>query len=138
MRASLAFKRYLDIAVLIEKPVVIVTDNDENIKINIQEKNKDYQQSFFTYYYEQDENLDTIEPSVLAVNLDKDGQPTETFRKAISSNNSMMKRDKYGVLNYMSGSANKSEWAYRVFGATVTIKYPEYIENVIKHFEQQS
>lgn len=28
---SLAFKRYLDIAVLIEKPVVIVTDNDGKV-----------------------------------------------------------------------------------------------------------
>jgi len=135
---SLAFKRYLDIAVLIKKSVVIVTDNDGNIKENIHEKYKEYQQELFTYYHETDETLHTIEPSVLAVNLDENGQPTEVFRKAISSRNSMMKRDKQGVLDFMSSSGNKSEWAYRVFESTEKINYPEYITNVIKHFEQHS
>lgn len=132
---SLAFKRYLDIAVLIEKPVVIVTDNDENIAVNITGKYSDYQQPYFTYYYEHNETLDTIEPSVLAVNLDKNGEPTEMFRRAISARGSMMKRDKQGVLDFMSAPANKSEWAYRVFEATEKINYPEYIANVVKHFE---
>lgn len=135
---SLAFKRYLDIAVLIEKPVVIVTDNDGSIVEKINGKYADYQKSIFTYYYEQDEKLHTIEPSVLAVNLDQDGQPTERFKKAISANGSMMKRDKQGVLNFMSAPANKSEWAYRVFEAEEKINYPEYIANVVKHFEQHS
>ena len=135
---SLAFKRYLDIAVLIEKPVVIVIDNDENIEKNIKGKFSDYQQPYFTYYYEHDETLDTIEPSVLAVNLDENGQPTETFRKAISAKGSMMKRDKQGILDFMSSPVNKSEWAYRVFEAEETINYPEYITNVVKHYEQHS
>lgn len=135
---SLAFKRYLDIAILIEKPVVIVTDNDGSIDKKISAKYTDYQQRIFTYYYEHDEKLHTIEPSVLAVNLDADGQPTEIFKKAISSNGSMMKRDKQGVLDFMSAPANKSEWAYRVFEAEEKINYPEYIINVIKHFEQHS
>ena len=132
---SLAFKRYLDIAALVKKHVVIVTDNDGSIKENIDEKYSDYQQEFFTYYHEKNETLHTIEPSVLAVNLDENGQPTEVFKRAISSRNSMMKRDKQGVLDFMSASANKSEWAYRVFEAAEKINYPEYITNVIKHFK---
>ena len=135
---SLAFKRYLDIAVLIEKPVVIVTDNDGSIVEKINGKYADYQKSIFTYYYEQDEKLHIIEPSVLAVNLDQDGQPTEIFKKAISSRGSMMNRDKQGVLDFMSAPANKSEWAYRVFEAEEQINYPEYITNVVMHFEQYS
>ena len=135
---SLAFKRYLDIAVLIEKPVVIVTDNDENIEVNIKGKYSDYQLPYFTYYYEQNETLDTIEPSVLAVNLDDNEQPSETFRRVISAKGSMMKRDKQGILDFMSAPANKSEWAYRVFEAAEKINYPEYITNVINHFEQHS
>ncbi|MBQ7587345.1 MAG: AAA family ATPase [Lachnospiraceae bacterium] len=135
---SLAFKRYLDIAVLMEKPVVIVTDNDKNIEKNIKEKYRNYQHQFFTFYYEQDESLNTIEPSVLAANLDETGQPTEIFKKAISSRGSMMNRDREGVLDFMSAPANKSEWAYRVFEAEEKINYPEYITNVIKHFEQHS
>ena len=70
---SLAFKRYLDIAALVKKHVVIVTDNDGSIKENIDEKYSDYQQEFFTYYHEKNETLHTIEPSVLAVNLDENG-----------------------------------------------------------------
>ncbi len=132
---SLAFKRYLDIAVLIKKPTVIVTDNDGNIEKNIKCKYRDYQQNIFTYYYEQNENLHTIEPSILEVNLDESGQPTEQFKKVISAKGSMMYRDKQGVLDFMSKPENKSEWAYRVFEATEKINYPEYIANVIKHFE---
>ena len=135
---SLAFKRYLDIALLIRKQVVIVTDNDGSIKDNVHDKYTDYQQDFFAYYYETNETFNTIEPSVLAVNLDESGEPTKAFKKAISSRNSMMKRDKQGVLDFMSTSGNKSEWAYRVFEATEKINYPEYITNVIKHFEQHS
>ena len=39
---SLAFKRYCDIAVLLNKSVIIVTDNDGNIKTNIEDKYADY------------------------------------------------------------------------------------------------
>ena len=133
---ALAFKRYLDIAVLIRKPVVIVTDNDGSIKENITEKYTHYQQDFFTFYYEADESLHTIEPSVLAVNLDKCGNPTEQFRRAISARSSMMNRSKEEILKFMSASKNKSEWAYRVFEASDNIIYPRYIENVIAHFQE--
>ena len=132
---SLAFKRYLDIALLIRKPVVIVTDNDGDISKHILAKYQDYQQDFFTYYYETNETLHTIEPSVLAVNLDEHGEPTETFKRAISSRGSMMNRDKDCVLSFMSASENKSEWAYRVFESAEKINYPEYINNVVKHYE---
>ena len=132
---SLAFKRYLDIAILIEKPVVVVTDNDGDIEKNIREKYKDYQQDFIAYFYEKEEALNTIEPSILEVNLDASGQPTESFKKALSVRNSMLNRDKKGLLDFMSASTNKSEWAYRVFESTEIINYPEYIENVIKHFK---
>ena len=50
----------------------------------------------------------------------------------------MMKRDKQGILDFMSSPVNKSEWAYRVFEAEETINYPEYITNVVKHYEQHS
>lgn len=132
---SLAFKRYLDIAKLVEKSVVVVTDNDGSIESNIKAKYADYQQSIYTYYYEKNETLHTIEPSVLEVNLDVDGQPSKQFKQAISSHGSMMNRDKQGVLSFMLAPANKSEWAYRVFESDEKINYPEYIEDVIKHFE---
>lgn len=133
---SLAFKRYCDIALLIKKPVVIVTDNDKDIDKNIKAKYKDYQQSLFTYYYEDKdpEQLHTIEPSVLEVNLGDDGEPSDRFKKAISIRDSMLKKNKQEILDFMT--AHKSEWAYRVFESEEKINYPEYITNAITHFAE--
>lgn len=130
---SLAFKRFCDIALMINKPVVIVTDNDGNIEKNIIGKYRDYQNSIFTYYYEHDKDLHTIEPSVLHVNLDSEGQPSVAFRRAISVKGSMLDKSYTEILNYMF--SNKGEWAYRVFESSEKIVYPEYIKNVITHFQ---
>lgn len=126
---SLAFKRFADIANLINKEVVIVTDNDGDIERNIRKKYKDYLgKSNIHFFYEQDEKLNTIEPSVLAVNCEC-GKPTETFKSVISINDSLKFRDYEGILKFMK--ENKSEWAFRVFDAEKTICYPRYIQNVI-------
>lgn len=130
---SLAFKRFADIANLIQKDVVIVTDNDGDVTENIENKYKEYiNKSNLHFYYEKDISLNTIEPSVLAVNCNHN-QPTETFKRIISVNNSLISRDYNGVLGFMKN--NKSEWAFRVFDALESINYPEYIKNAIEYFE---
>ena len=129
---SLAFKRFADIANLVNKDVVIVTDNDGNIEKKIKEKYKDYiSRPNLHFYYEENEDRNTIEPSVLNVNC-IDGQPRDSFKSIISKNGSLESRDYNGVLKFMS--ENKVEWAFRVFDAKETISYPEYIQNVIKYF----
>lgn len=129
---SLAFKRYCDIATLLKKDIVIVTDNDGNIDANINNKYKEYiSLPFFTFCYENDETLKTIEPSLLEVNCEN-GNPTEKFKKAISKNNSMMNKKKQDILDFISN--NKAEWAMRVFDSSEKIIYPEYIKNAIKQF----
>ena len=129
---SLAFKRFADIAILLNKDVVIITDNDGNIEEHIKNKYKGYiDKSNLHFYYEKDENLYTIEPSVLAVNC-KNGQPTDAFKKIISQNGSLESRDYDGILKFMEG--NKTEWAFRVFDADNSICFPEYIQNVIEYF----
>lgn len=129
---SLAFKRFADIANLINKDVVIVTDNDGNIEKSIIKKYDGYRErKNLHFYYETDEKLNTIEPSVLVVNCE-DGQPTGSFKTIISKDGSLESRDYEGILNYMKN--NKSEWAFRVFEADDCIKYPQYIQNVINHF----
>lgn len=129
---SLAFKRFADIAILIGKTVAIVTDNDGNIKKNIIGKYKDYlEKDILHFFYETNENLRTIEPSVLAVNCEN-GQPTISFKTIISQNGSLESRDYDGIIDFMK--ENKAEWAFRVFDAEGSINYPKYIQDVIDFF----
>ena len=129
---ALAFKRYCDIAVLLKKKIVIVTDNDGNIQKNINEKYSDYlDKTNLVFVYEENEMLNTIEPSVLEVNCENN-VPTELFKKAISKNGSMTNKNKQEVLDFMLN--NKVEWAFRVLESEEKINYPEYIKNAIKQY----
>lgn len=129
---SLAFKRYCDIAILLNKKAIIVTDNDGCIQKNIEEKYNEYlAKDNLVFFYEQDKTLNTIELSVLAANCE-DGMPSEVFKKSISKNNSMMKKSGDELLDFMLN--NKVEWAMRVFDSDEKIIYPEYIKNAIKEY----
>lgn len=131
---SLAFKRYCDIAVLLKKKIVIVTDNDGDIKKNINDKYSEYlDKTNLVFIYEENEMLNTIEPSVLEVNC-KNGEPTGIFKKVISKNGSMKNKDKQEILSFMT--KNKAEWAFRVLESEEKINYPEYIKDAIKQYNQ--
>ena len=133
---SLAFKHYCDIALLMKKQIALVTDNDGDIEKNINLKYEKYLgKREIAFYYEGDANLRTIEPSVLAVNCVNE-VPSEEFKRIISSESrySLKSRDYQGVLDFMT--ENKTEWAFRVFEATEKIQYPEYIQNVIAHYDE--
>ena len=127
---ALAFKHYCDIAILLDKKVIIITDNDGDIKTNIQNKYTDYLgKENLNFIYEKDENLNTIEPSVLEVNCDN-GIPSDVFKEVISKKKSMMSKNKQEILSFME--KNKVEWAMRVFDSEKKINYPEYIKNAIR------
>lgn len=127
---ALAFKHYCDIAILLDKKVIIITDNDGDIKTNIQNKYTDYLgKGNLNFIYEKDENLNTIEPSVLEVNCDN-GIPSDVFKEVISKKKSMMSKNKQEILSFME--KNKVEWAMRVFDSEKKINYPEYIKNAIR------
>ena len=133
---SLAFKHYCDIALLMGKRIAIVTDNDGNVEKNIREKYAGYLgKDELTFYYEENTDLKTIEPSVLVVNCES-GQPIDQFKRIISSEGrySLRSRDYDGILDFMTN--NKTEWAFRVFEAEERIKYPEYILKVIAHYDE--
>lgn len=132
---SLAFKHYCDIALLMGKQTVIVTDNDGDIEENIKSKYENYLKcEELTFYYEKNEEFYSIEPSVLAVNSEN-GEPHQEFKKVISSETrySLKNRDYEGVLTFMEN--NKTEWAFRVFEAMESICYPDYIKKAISHYE---
>jgi putative ATP-dependent endonuclease of OLD family len=129
---ALAFKRYCDIALLMKKPISIVTDNDGDIESHITKKYEGYiENEYLSFFYESNESLNTIEPSVISVNL-VDGVPTEPFLHAISKNASMLKKNVDQVRDFMIN--NKAEWALRVFDSSEKIQYPEYVKNVVKQY----
>lgn len=131
---SLAFKRYCDIAVLLKKKIIIVTDNDGDIQKNINDKYSEYlDKTNLVFIYEKNEMLNTIEPSVLEANC-KNGKPTEIFKKVISKNGSMKNKNKQEVLSFMTN--NKAEWAFRVLESEEKINYPEYIKDAVKQYNQ--
>lgn len=129
---SLSFKRFADIANLIGKDIVIVTDNDGNIAEYITKKYDGYiGRTNLHYFYEPNENLNTIEPSVLAVNC-VDGEPSKKFKSILSKHESLESRNYDGILNFMK--RQKTEWAFRVFESDESISYPKYIQDVISYF----
>ena len=133
---SLAFKHYCDIALLMRKRIAVVTDNDGDIEKNIRVKYEGYYgKDGLTFYFEENPKLNTIEPSVLAVNCEG-GQPIEEFKRMISSETrySLKSRDYDGILDFMRH--NKTEWAFRVFESEKCIHYPVYIQKAVAHYEE--
>lgn len=117
---SLAFQRYCELAALIRKHLTVVTDNDGNVNavINRYKKYND----LVTLCVEQDDNLNTLEPSVLAVNMND----FEGFRSIIYLGKDIRTRDAKSILDFMTG--NKTEWSMRVFTNEKNIAYPQYIK----------
>ena len=129
---SLAFKKYCAIAVMIGKPISIVTDNDGNIK-GLKERYSDYIDNPLTrFFYEKNETFNTLEPSVLNANCEDDGIPTEKFKNVVYKKSKNKKLSFEEMSSFMQ--KNKTEWAMRVFDSEEKIEYPEYITDVINQF----
>lgn len=129
---SLAFKRYCDLAILVRKPLRIITDNDGNIQRNIIDKYKDYIEAhgdLIEIHYETNETLRTLEPSVLAVNS-VEAEVFNKFKRVISKRNSMVNKNETEIESFMIN--NKAEWGMRVFDSDECIEYPAYIKDAIR------
>lgn len=120
---SLAFHRYCELASLIKKPLTVVTDNDGNVEL-VRARYEKYG-DLVTLCVESDNTLNTLEPSVLSVNLDD----FETFRSIIYWGNDIKSRDAESIKSFMIG--NKTDWSMRVFTSDKNIKYPQYILKAI-------
>jgi hypothetical protein len=73
--------------------------------------------------------LNTIEPSVLAVNS-LEAEVFNKFKRIISKKNSMVNKNVEEVESFMIN--NKAEWGLRVFDSEECIEYPAYIKNAIR------
>lgn len=122
---GLTFKRFLDIAKKINKPVCVITDNDKDYENKIVKKYKDYQPlDNIVIFADSDNTLNTLEPQI--VNANK--QDFESFAKIIGFDyNDYDSEDK--ISEYLQ--TKKTDWALNVFNSEEKISYPSYINDAI-------
>lgn len=115
---GLSFKRFLEIASLLNKRVVVITDNDGDLD-KIKSKYKDYnQKQNILISYDSREELRTLEPQFIDCN---------DIQKL---NQIFGRKDDYDeLLHYML--TNKTEWALEIFLTQEEIEIPRYITDVI-------
>ena len=116
---GLTFKRFLEIADLIKKPVAVVTDNDGDYESRIEKKYEDYDASDTIEIFADDRlALNTLEPQLVDANKDNLELDEGEY------NNEQL------ISDYMV--ANKTECALKIFSSEKSIQYPEYINDVIE------
>jgi putative ATP-dependent endonuclease of OLD family len=123
---GLTFKRFLEVADLIKKPVAVVTDNDGDYKNKIKKKYKEYKHSETIEIFADNRNvLKTLEPQI----VDANSAQLNKIRKILEIDN-----DKYptakSISDYME--SKKTESALRIFKSSKSINYPDYINSVIE------
>ena len=120
---GVAFKRYCELAQLINKKIIVVTDNDGNYLETV-EKYRAFDE-IITLCIEINDDLNTLEPSVLNANKDS----FEEFRAIIYNKTDIKTIDYEALEKFMEH--NKAEWSMRVFLSDKKIKYPDYILKAI-------
>jgi predicted ATP-dependent endonuclease of OLD family len=117
---SLAFKRFLEIAVLLDISVTVVTDNDGRVSA-LEEKYKDYfNKPRIRILYDTDEDCRTLEPQMLKAN----GRAViEKVLDKVFDNDA-------ALLEYMKD--NKADVALKFFKTSTPWTAPKYILDAIK------
>lgn len=119
---SLAFKRFLEIAVLLQLNVRVVTDNDGDVE-GLQAKYADYLNGAhpnIRVCYDTDSNCSTLEPQLLKANS----------RDALNAIFGKTYKDDSALLKYMDG--NKTDCALKIFETAKSWVPPGYIANAIE------
>ena len=134
---GLSFKRYLEIAELVNINVSVITDNDGNIENNIAKKYEDYlgenKKDNIGIYYgevilanhdfgvaeENDFNYNTLEPNLLKIN----------DLSLINSILSQTLANKQEMLTYMN--KNKTKVALSIVESSEILEYPKYIKDAV-------
>ncbi|MEX1013915.1 MAG: ATP-dependent endonuclease, partial [Candidatus Paceibacterota bacterium] len=122
---KLTFKRFLQIAKLLDKTVAVVTDNDGDYEINITNKYEGYDDvDSIEIFADNNEDLETLEPQFASANneqLDKLCEVIEIDFEDYSTQ---------GAISEYMGK-NKTKWALKVFNSEEKLNYPDYINRVI-------
>lgn len=116
---SLAFKRFLEIAVLLDLSVCVISDNDGDIA-QLKDKYCDYlDMEKIKIHYDDDEHYPTLEPQLLRANS------IDLMNRVLGTEF----ENEGDLLAYMR--KNKTDCALKIFNSSIPIDFPEYIENAI-------
>ncbi|MDZ8117517.1 ATP-dependent nuclease [Pontiella agarivorans] len=123
---KLTFKRFLEIAVKLEHPIAVITDNDGDYENKIIKKYLDYEEvDYVTIFADKRESLNTLEPQF----VDANKSDLKGLCKVIGISSETYDTPAK-VRKYMLGS--KTTWALRVFEAEDSVKYPDYIQRAVR------
>ncbi|MFB5661575.1 ATP-dependent endonuclease [Alteribacillus sp. HJP-4] len=118
---GLSFKRFLDIAKLIEINTCVVTDNDGNFQQNIENKYMEYRMPYIKICADTNNNLNTLEPQLLFK-----GNNFERLKKVLKKPDITIEE----MNKFMEG--NKTDWALEVFlDQEENFEYPRYILDAV-------
>lgn len=120
---GISFKSYCELAKLIDKKIVIVTDNDGSLQ-RVKKRYEKYNNVLLCV--EEDENFNTLEPAVLNENK----EDFSNFENIIYKGSKDL--DYKALCEYMLN--NKTTWAMRVFLSKENILYPSYIKKAIRAY----
>ena len=117
---SLAFKRFLDIAILLDLDVTVVTDNDGDPE-KVGKKYAAYEsQANIQVCYSNDPGLRTLEPNLVAAN----------GRSAINAVLGTDYTDDEALIAHME--SNKADTALKLFESPEDLAVPEYIRDAVR------
>ncbi|WP_336033856.1 ATP-dependent nuclease [Acinetobacter bereziniae] len=121
--AGLAFKRFLEIAKLVEKPVAVITDNDGKYQEKIINKYQEYWNiSYIKISADPRENLNTLEPQFIDANQ-------ADFSKLCQVIGFCGDQNFDAIKSYMVNA--KTDWALKLFDSEEVLEYPNYIKEVV-------
>lgn len=122
---SLAFKRFLDIANLLNKNVAVITDNDGDFDTNITHKYQEYLgQAHILISADNNNDLNTLEPQFFDVN--KHNLPK--LKSVIGYPTTYTENQQ--IISYMINQ--KTDWALKLFESDEILEYPTYIRAVVE------
>lgn len=128
---GLTFKRFLEIAEIIEKPVAVVTDNDGDFEKKIKKKYNIYNDSKTIKIFADDrETLNTLEPQLVDANKNN----LELLCDVLELEKNFYNTQEL-ISEYML--AHKTECALKIFNSDKSIKYPKYIDEVVKWCDEK-
>jgi putative ATP-dependent endonuclease of OLD family len=117
---GLSFKRFLEIAKLLNKDVRVITDNDGDYADKVEKKYTEFLNiPHIKICYDQDNNYPTLEPQIVKVN-------NLGLLNFILGRNENTEED---MINYME--KNKAECALKIFESPEELTIPEYIQHAI-------
>ena len=130
---GLSFKRFLDIARLINQPVVIITDNDHKYEDHVVKKYSEYQEEQdcgeIKIFFDTRNHLNTLEPQF----VDANQQNLDGLCEILGVDKN--KTDKDRLVDHMK--SDKPGWALKIFESEKEIRFPEYIAKAVEWCDEE-